>query len=1146
MEKRLARKIVYICLAVLMAAGSLLGNFKPAIAAAAEVNLLQNPGFESGTLNAWSTTSAVITSEPANVRSGTYAAKITQKGVQVNQGVIGLLPNTKYKMTGYAKADSGAVFIGVNSYGGDDLFEVIAGNSYTQGTVVFTTGETNTFAHVFCYRPSGDTGSAYCDDFSLVEVPDVVPNVPNVFPIGLFWPPGPSDTTDERYKEMREMNANFFIGNNYVVSPGINDKALKLAEANDFKIIVNDSRFAVDFYNSTQTVEGGTLAVSDAQPIGQTFKVKREDLDSGWYIENVKLFVDPASAWDPGTILTLAIYESPAKQTLLNSVTIDARDSAFAIGNIPISLNESYYMEVTSNSSTPVLLSASTNDVYSDGEAYLNGASDNVDLKFDITYFQLVYADGARLRPSDASLDAITEAYKDYEATKGYYLLDEPSSNFYPKLQEATRRLKANDPDHMVFVNLLPNYATSEQLGFADYTTNEQLTNAHALGQTFTTIPGQTHLSTIQIWVDHQTWHEGEEVTLKLWDSPAKTNLIASSSRMGSNTDWPQFRLNTAVQENTQYYMELTVEGTISIDGVVRSKNGENWINDGAAYRDGSLIDADLWFTIDQNIQGGSYEDYVYRWVSTQPDVLSFDFYPYKRWEEFEAGYYANLEIIRKQSLSAGIDFWSYMQSVGLNWLRVPNESEMRYQVYTNLVYGAKGYMWYTYYTPPGHNNGLILPDGTKNNTYYWAKDIGAEVQYLGSTLLKLTSDAVYHTGSTIPDDTTALPANFFWQQVGEQPAVIGYFTHENGRKYVMVVNQDFKNAQTLSFQLWPGIESVTEVSKSTGAEVSTNYNSTTGTISDHFEPGEGRLYALDASFGDTVTTATDLELTTAANTVVNNTLSASSSSGGPLVYTIETNGAKGTATLTNAATGAFSYTPYHGAAGIDTFTFKANDGVTDSNIGTVSVTITPELTANSTTLTTEGSSVPAGTEFKVRYGLSSVSEAVYGQDIQLDYDAAVMEFVSARSLIEDVAIVEIVKEPQGKLRLIVASQGSAHAITGSAQVAELTFRAKHISQPAEGVISITSAALGNDQGDEKLADLSSIRIQITSGGTGGNSTDINQDGKVTIGDLSIMAAHYGKDSSSPDWPQVKKADINGDGKIDILDLAAVAKKILE
>ncbi|MBP1988743.1 DUF4838 domain-containing protein [Paenibacillus eucommiae] len=200
----------------------------------------------------------------------------------------------------------------------------------------------------------------------------------------------------------------------------------------------------------------------------------------------------------------------------------------------------------------------------------------------------------------------------------------------------------------------------------------------------------------------------------------------------------------------------------------------------------------------------------------------------------------------------------------------------------------------------------------------------------------------------------------------------------------------------------------------------------------------------------------------------------------------------------------------------------------------------------NKSTLTTSASTIPSGTEFKVNYGLSNVSQAVYAHDIKLDYDPAIMEFVSARSLIEGVAIVETIKEPAGKLRLIVASQGSEHAVTGNAQVVELTFRAKNIVQTASGDISITSAALGDDQGNESQAGTSSIRIQVTAGSTGGNPVDINQDGKVTVGDLSFVAAHYGKNSSSPDWQQVKKADINGDGKIDILDLAAVAKKIVE
>ncbi|NHW39021.1 hypothetical protein GQF04_31570, partial [Paenibacillus aceris] len=57
---------------------------------------------------------------------------------------------------------------------------------------------------------------------------------------------------------------------------------------------------------------------------------------------------------------------------------------------------------------------------------------------------------------------------------------------------------------------------------------------------------------------------------------------------------------------------------------------------------------------------------------------------------------------------------------------------------------------------------------------------------------------------------------------------------------------------------------------------------------------------------------------------------------------------------------------------------------------------------------------------------------------------------------------------------------------------------------------------------------------------------DVTHDNKISIGDLGIVAANYGKTSSSPDWEQVKQADVTGDGKIDIEDLAFVAKKIME
>ena len=61
---------------------------------------------------------------------------------------------------------------------------------------------------------------------------------------------------------------------------------------------------------------------------------------------------------------------------------------------------------------------------------------------------------------------------------------------------------------------------------------------------------------------------------------------------------------------------------------------------------------------------------------------------------------------------------------------------------------------------------------------------------------------------------------------------------------------------------------------------------------------------------------------------------------GDTLTYALVSNGALGQVVLTNKATGAFTYTPGADKSGSDSFTFKVNDGVANSNIATVSISI--------------------------------------------------------------------------------------------------------------------------------------------------------------------------------------------------------------
>lgn len=172
----------------------------------------------------------------------------------------------------------------------------------------------------------------------------------------------------------------------------------------------------------------------------------------------------------------------------------------------------------------------------------------------------------------------------------------------------------------MTFVNLFPVNATQEQWGVLDYSGDFVRTN-RSLGQTFRTSPGQSTLGTLQLWIDRLTWGPGEALTLKLWNSPAKQTLLGSSTLTSSADNFPVFTLNASVAPSTEYYWELTHGGggDGSVGWVVQSHADKDWTSSGTGYANGQPSGGDFWFVVDQQLVGGSYEDYVYRWASKSP-----------------------------------------------------------------------------------------------------------------------------------------------------------------------------------------------------------------------------------------------------------------------------------------------------------------------------------------------------------------------------------------------------------------------------------------------------------------------------------------------------------------------------------------------
>ena len=132
----------------------------------------------------------------------------------------------------------------------------------------------------------------------------------------------------------------------------------------------------------------------------------------------------------------------------------------------------------------------------------------------------------------------------------------------------------------------------------------------------------------------------------------------------------------------------------------------------------------------------------------------------------------------------------------------------------------------------------------------------------------------------------------------------------------------------------------------SSGAFSYTPNSDATGSDSFTFNVNDGNLDSNTATVLVTINAvneapqASGTAISTNENTAYSGRLSGSDPDNDTLLFSIVGNGSKGTATLTNIATGDFTYTPNSDATGGDSFTFRVYDGDLYSNTATVSVTI--------------------------------------------------------------------------------------------------------------------------------------------------------------------------------------------------------------
>ncbi|MBI1320995.1 MAG: hypothetical protein GC168_18880 [Candidatus Hydrogenedens sp.] len=215
-----------------------------------------------------------------------------------------------------------------------------------------------------------------------------------------------------------------------------------------------------------------------------------------------------------------------------------------------------------------------------------------------------------------------------------------------------------------------------------------------------------------------------------------------------------------------------------------------------------------------------TYEEHVRQFMEIyRPEVLSMDHYPYMTPEsDTRDDYCENLAVMRAHAMEAGVPFWNFFNIMPFGPHLDPTEAQVRWQVNASLCYGAKGVLYFCYWSPRGDDfakGGAILNAvGTRTRHYDEAQRINHVLQQWGPTLMRLTSDAVLQVSGG--DKAIDVLAGQPLANISEGNYRIGIFHTDDGTRAVLLMNDDY------AYAAWPTVEfesdAVQEVSPRDGA----------------------------------------------------------------------------------------------------------------------------------------------------------------------------------------------------------------------------------------------------------------------------------------------------------------------------------------
>ncbi len=197
-------------------------------------------------------------------------------------------------------------------------------------------------------------------------------------------------------------------------------------------------------------------------------------------------------------------------------------------------------------------------------------------------------------------------------------------------------------------------------------------------------------------------------------------------------------------------------------------------------------------------------------------DHLTYDLYPFGFGEGNmnREGFLKNLRLCHTVGNYNNVKTGIYLQSVSLlDGYPTPTEDALRYEINLALAYGAKWLSYFTWFTPVNRgveqfSDGIMTDKGEPSPLYPAIKRLNRYVLTVGKTLAGCRCIDVYSNGGKYGEKP--IPGELFVQPADESDHMLSYLRDEKThRNYIMAVNNDFLQPQTVSLKFDGSIPSL-------------------------------------------------------------------------------------------------------------------------------------------------------------------------------------------------------------------------------------------------------------------------------------------------------------------------------------------------